>query len=243
MARNPNLQSNPDIASLNILESKIPPVRPDVQHIAFLPKASTIVQPMISNATHGNPIFYPPQQLTSLIYSNPIAVGSDNHTKRPILKNSISADKLPQSNFPAGGKSTASFIPTQGPIIPSQLVVSNLPVPEITGVRTTSYSRPSLVISGDKRVPVPSRSVSLPDISAYAAQNSAEEQKRLKRLERNRASARLRRLKKKNLVSFVFKRIIIYGLMNCCIFNWPFLSKKFTRLIAMKSKLAFLKIP
>jgi hypothetical protein len=44
-----------------------------------------------------------------------------------------------------------------------------------------------------------SRSVSLPDMSAYAVQ--AEEEKRQKRLARNRASARLRRLRKKNLVS------------------------------------------
>eukprot|EP00980_Cylindrotheca_fusiformis_P021497 scaffold8353_cov138-Cylindrotheca_fusiformis.AAC.28 len=43
------------------------------------------------------------------------------------------------------------------------------------------------------------RSVSLPDMSAYAAR--AEEEKRQKRLARNRASARLRRLRKKNLVS------------------------------------------
>lgn len=42
------------------------------------------------------------------------------------------------------------------------------------------------------------RSVSLPDMSTYAVQ--AEEEKRQKRLARNRASARLRRLRKKNLV-------------------------------------------
>lgn len=42
------------------------------------------------------------------------------------------------------------------------------------------------------------RSVSLPDMSSYAALQ--EEEKRQKRLARNRASARLRRLRKKNLV-------------------------------------------
>ena len=45
--------------------------------------------------------------------------------------------------------------------------------------------------------------MSMPDISSYAAQQDAEEAKRRKRLARNRASARLRRLKKKNLVSRV----------------------------------------
>jgi hypothetical protein len=42
----------------------------------------------------------------------------------------------------------------------------------------------------------------MPDMSTYAAQ--AEEEKRQKRLARNRASARLRRLRKKNLVRFSF---------------------------------------
>jgi hypothetical protein len=46
----------------------------------------------------------------------------------------------------------------------------------------------------------PSRSMSLPDMTSYAAREKAEEEKRQKRLARNRASARLRRLRKKNLV-------------------------------------------
>lgn len=45
----------------------------------------------------------------------------------------------------------------------------------------------------------PARTMSLPDMTTYAAQQ--EEDKRQKRLARNRASARLRRLRKKNLVS------------------------------------------
>jgi len=52
----------------------------------------------------------------------------------------------------------------------------------------------------------------MPDMSSYAVQ--AEEEKRQKRLARNRASARLRRLRKKNLVrtrSFYF---CFYFLLN-----------------------------
>ena len=48
---------------------------------------------------------------------------------------------------------------------------------------------------------VPGRSLSMPDMTTYTAE--AEEEKRLKRLARNRASARLRRLRKKNLVSLL----------------------------------------
>ena len=51
--------------------------------------------------------------------------------------------------------------------------------------------------------------MSMPDISSYAAQQDAEEAKRRKRLARNRASARLRRLKKKNLVSRVHSLVVI----------------------------------
>jgi hypothetical protein len=45
------------------------------------------------------------------------------------------------------------------------------------------------------------RSFSLPDMASYAARAQVEEEKRKKRLARNRASARIRRLRKKNLVS------------------------------------------
>jgi hypothetical protein len=47
------------------------------------------------------------------------------------------------------------------------------------------------------------RSFSLPDMASYAARAQVEEEKRKKRLARNRASARLRRLRKKNLVRTV----------------------------------------
>lgn len=70
----------------------------------------------------------------------------------------------------------------------------------------SAATAPAVAPSG---APVPSaaavmqgqpRSVSLPDMSSYAARADAEEAKRRKRLARNRASARLRRLRKKNLV-------------------------------------------
>jgi len=55
--------------------------------------------------------------------------------------------------------------------------------------------------------------MSLPDMTSYAAQQ--EEEKRQKRLARNRASARLRRLRKKNLVRlFVLKAWRMMRLMQ-----------------------------
>ena len=70
-----------------------------------------------------------------------------------------------------------------------------------------------------------SRSISLPDMARYAARANAEDNKRKKRLARNRASARLRRLKKKNLVSlkekFYFALRIFFSQLyipNSCIY-------------------------
>ena len=50
-------------------------------------------------------------------------------------------------------------------------------------------------------------------MSTYTAE--AEEEKRLKRLARNRASARLRRLRKKNLVSNMNTNMYVYVYMLC----------------------------
>jgi hypothetical protein len=56
--------------------------------------------------------------------------------------------------------------------------------------------------------PPQQRSMSLPDMTSYGAKQ--EEEKRQKRLARNRASARLRRLRKKNLVSVLNEYMIVY---------------------------------
>jgi hypothetical protein len=76
----------------------------------------------------------------------------------------------------------------------------------------------------------------LPDMSAYAEQ--AEKEKRRKRLERNRASAKLRRLRKKNLVSSLqFEQFVDR-------FKLPtFLNYFFKRLTPMRLRWAFLNQP
>ena len=218
VATDPCIQNKPDVVAVNMLETMktvVPTVtRPDLKNSTSFMKATNITQPLIPDATRLNPVYYQSQNIdnpSSFIY-NPSTLGSTNHTRHDMLKSSVSADKLPQINVPVEMmKPPTCFIPSQTPIInPSHCVVSNLSLPDMSSANfvRTSHSRPSLV-DGNHRVPIPSRSVSLPDISTYAAQNSAEEQKRLKRLERNRASARLRRLKKKNLVSVQIP-IILY---------------------------------
>ena len=87
--------------------------------------------------------------------------------------------------------------------------------------------------------PSQQRSMSLPDMTSYGAKQ--EEEKRQKRLARNRASARLRRLRKKNLVS-------VYCVLRDCCVVWSrdgaysnFLRARFHRSTHTKPKLAFWK--
>jgi len=87
------------------------------------------------------------------------------------------------------------------------VVVETTSQPRSVPVKKISYA-PGVVSTGAVTKPPPSsvsvsRSRSLPDMSSYQVSLSHaddEEDKRKKRLARNRASARLRRLKKKNLV-------------------------------------------
>ena len=100
-----------------------------------------------------------------------------------------------------------------GTSIPNLVGMSALPGAAGTRMTTTGEHGPiggagggsGSILGGVQTAPTPEeqpRSVSLPDISSYAARADQEEAKRRKRLARNRASARLRRLRKKNLVSF-----------------------------------------
>lgn len=78
-------------------------------------------------------------------------------------------------------------------MVPNPLAYSLAPAPH---VEQRQAVHPQVAVSSSNA----SRCVSLPDMQSYAARAQAEEEKRKKRLARNRASARLRRLRKKNLV-------------------------------------------
>ena len=78
-------------------------------------------------------------------------------------------------------------------MVPNPLAHSLAPAPN---VEQRHAVHPQVAASSSNA----SRCVSLPDMQSYAARAQAEEEKRKKRLARNRASARLRRLRKKNLV-------------------------------------------
>ena len=93
--------------------------------------------------------------------------------------------------------------PLAGPVPPPMPPAVHNPPPPPAAVPPAQQPHQHPPHPGQPQVVVPTgapRSLSLPDMQSYAARAQAEEEKRKKRLARNRASARLRRLRKKNLV-------------------------------------------
>jgi hypothetical protein len=88
-----------------------------------------------------------------------------------------------------------------GSIVPNPLAAGQVASPTAPQIHHHAAGRPPTALSSSSATS--SRSVSLPDMQSYAARAQIEEEKRKKRLARNRASARLRRLRKKNLVSSI----------------------------------------
>jgi hypothetical protein len=94
-----------------------------------------------------------------------------------------------------------------GPMIVARKRLDTIPAAPVSSqINVADYSTstaPPAVPSGESRLANTAHSKSLPDMTSYQASlahANDEEDKRKKRLARNRASARLRRLKKKNLV-------------------------------------------
>lgn len=125
-------------------------------------------------------------------------------TKKPppaIQPVAVPSSAVPQ--VPSAVVTSAPAIPGSGPLAPP--TASNQPMQvqvqlvhhhhhhHNAATGTANPGEPPTLKSSAQQ-----RSVSLPDMTSYAAQQ--EEEKRQKRLARNRASARLRRLRKKNLV-------------------------------------------
>lgn len=116
-----------------------------------------------------------------------------------------------QQQQPTSMISTVScpdFAKTEPPILPPPIpnplnAAPSASMPPPPPPPTTTSAAPQ-VSSFSTHPPPPihqPRSMSMPDMNSYGA---AEEEKRQKRLARNRASARLRRLRKKNLVCWLW---------------------------------------
>jgi len=101
---------------------------------------------------------------------------------------------------------SSNTVSTSNPTPPPSTVNFNINNADLTPNPVTGVNSGQGSVGTGGMSSAASRSISLPDMARYAARATAEDHKRKKRLARNRASARLRRLKKKNLV-----RILIFS--------------------------------
>ena len=106
-----------------------------------------------------------------------------------------------QQAFLQPQQSQQQYLVTSQQHQPQQMTGAPIPQPVAAPSVTPRHPRPIKAATPKQLQQQPGRSLSMPDMTSYAAE--AEEEKRLKRLARNRASARLRRLRKKNLVSMM----------------------------------------
>ena len=120
------------------------------------------------------------------------------------------------------------MLPPQPPVVQQQeQAQAPVPVPVPMPVSHISHASHAHAAIGNVNVNVDvndprqmgPRSISMPNMNmSLMDKANDEEAKRLKRLARNRASARLRRLRKKNLVSTALYYIdIVYMNMSCTI--------------------------
>ncbi|EEC47850.1 predicted protein [Phaeodactylum tricornutum CCAP 1055/1] len=162
---------------------------------------------------HSNTFSCPNFQQTSIV--PPTIVASAPATSSPSLPNTT----MPPPSAPGSQQGETAVVPNplgapqRQPPFATQRAAANSPaaMPPPAPVSQSSlmhidHSHPGAPAnlhtreSDNPQAPASAqqRSMSLPDMNSYAAQQ--EDDKRQKRLARNRASARLRRLRKKNLV-------------------------------------------
>jgi hypothetical protein len=125
----------------------------------------------------------------------------------PLPQHSQQQQQQLQANFQAAVSSSST----------TQAVSFSAPPPVAA---TTAAAPPAAATTTITQQQQQQRSLSLPDMATYAAKQ--EEEKRQKRLARNRASARLRRLRKKNLVDAYEQevRILEKTLQQLTDFDW-----------------------
>lgn len=165
---------------------------PDPLSSAMPPPPPTHLSPSCTGTTSTYTLA-PPQQPQTVTYvpaPQPPSVGQHPHQYLHPSAGHPAAIPAPQSH----GAATSPLY--AAPSVAPQVITSTVPPPVPSQHQPSQTSTVAGPTAASK--PPQGRSLSMPDMSAYAAK--AEEEKRQKRLARNRASARLRRLRKKNLV-------------------------------------------
>lgn len=145
------------------------------------------------------------------------------------VNSSTSGTIISSQHIPPQLNTTQQYVP----VIPYAAAAPTAAVPSTSSTRitmanpTASHHAPAPKVAPSavptiptatvKAIPAVTRSISLPDITKGGVTNvagpvssaSTEEEKRIKRLARNRASARLRRLRKKNLVESYEEQVTV----------------------------------
>jgi hypothetical protein len=160
----------------------------------------------------SNPDLVEPAPVTSSLihYQHAPPEPAPAATVPPLPQHSQQQQQQLQANFQAAVSSSSTT--TQA------AAVSFSAPPPVAA--TTAAAPPAAAAATTINQQQQQRSLSLPDMATYAAKQ--EEEKRQKRLARNRASARLRRLRKKNLVDAYEQevRILEKTLQQLTDFDW-----------------------
>jgi hypothetical protein len=155
---------------------------PQQQQQQLLPPAQNLLAPMpTATATVGSTMA-PFVGMVPLVLQPAVVV----HHQQSLPEHISSSMSAP---VPAAQQPTAVMTMAAAP--PSTTAAAAVPNTTTTYIATQENQQ-------QQQQQQQQRSVSMPDMASYAAQQ--EDEKRQKRLARNRASARLRRLRKKNLV-------------------------------------------
>lgn len=166
--------------------------QPQSQQLHFAPAATS--------ATAGAHL--PPQTIVYMHHPSPTAspypsvANSVHNSPAFAIAGGDIRGSAPQ--IPAPPTTTSAGIPNTGAPGPLATAAGPAAANAAGAFGSSSAKPPASTSSSSSKVPTMRTAVSMPDMSAYTAK--AEEDKRQKRLARNRASARLRRLRKKNLV-------------------------------------------
>ena len=183
---NVNITPHPSRSTANstIVTGMPPP--PTVQYMVPPHLPSPLTSPMHTSTNHNVPL--------TTASSAGVAIAPSSTGAGPIA---VHATNYSMPSAPAPGSIPATHAHANTQYHPTK-IAHNSHAPHHHAAQHSAMAAGS-----EGGVAVGNRSVSLPDMSSYAAHANDEEEKRKKRLARNRASARLRRLKKKNLVSFL----------------------------------------
>lgn len=165
----------------------------EAEAVASNAASAAAVQPTsVENTATTHPGFYVQQQVQPQAAVTPTAPAT---VPNPLIVSPQPAIAPPVAVLPSSNPPLAPAAPVSG-VVP--MATTSMPV------APPPQQHQAVVVNPTTAAATTQRSMSLPDMASYAAKQ--EEDKRQKRLARNRASARLRRLRKKNLVGFKSKR-------------------------------------